>query len=45
MSRQYVHRLFAAGVLLKGVDGLLETAIASQENESKKSSITSRAGI
>src|SRR2546430_2188050 len=25
MSRQYVHRLFAASVLIKGVDGVLET--------------------
>jgi len=25
MSQQQVHRLFAAGVLIKGVDGVLET--------------------
>src|SRR2546425_1654372 len=25
MSRQYVHRLFAASVLIKGMDGVLET--------------------
>jgi len=28
MSRQHVHRLFAVSVLIKGVDGVLETILA-----------------